>query len=121
MSTSMTTEAPETATTASIIDGHRVYFDTEDSANNGLYLCVPNSVDTPNIDPLLAQMRAAQLWVSEEPAVIPDKHKEAYKKELQLEESITVSRGLLLCACDHPKYPLDRERWAAWKAFFIVD
>ena len=44
----------------------------------------------------------------------------AYKEQLALLEVAEFggAEGFIIVRCDHPKFPSDGERWAAWRAFF---
>lgn len=105
-----------------LIDTHTLVFDPADKANGSLYLAVPSSTpDALDVAASLSALRAAGLWSSEPEKTVPDAHKPAYKEQMVFVEAVSYrSPGgtFTIARFDHPKFPSDATRWAAWKTHF---
>lgn len=105
-----------------LIDTHTLVFDPADKANGSLYLAVPLSTPAAiDLPATLQALRAAGLWSSETEKTVPDAHKPAYKEQMVFVEAVSyVGAGgaFTLARFDHPKFPSDATRWAAWKTHF---
>jgi hypothetical protein len=106
---------------AQIIDDFDLTFDPADPRNGSLYLGTARAGgSTLDLPATLSALRAAALWSPEPSKTIPDAHRAAYKEQLALLEVAEFggAEGFIIVRCDHPKFPSDGERWAAWRAFF---
>lgn len=104
---------------ARIVDDYDLYFDGGDPLNGSLYLCVARGTAKP--DAALAALRNAGLWSGETEKQVADDQREAYKAGLKFVAAVRCRAGaedLLLARFDHPKFPSDPARWAAWLATF---
>lgn len=98
-----------------LVDETLMSFDPGDKKNGSLYVC---DVEKGVAGAALVQsLREAGLWSAVEAKTVGDEQKAAYKGGLQFNEAreyaISGHRVVLL-RCDHPKFPSDAERWAAW-------
>lgn len=106
---------------AHIIDDHDLTFDPGDKRNGSLYLGVARSGgSTLDVAATLAALRTAGLWSEVEAKTLPDEHRQAYKDQLVLVDCAAFggATGFIIARFDHPKFPSDAERWAAWREFF---
>ncbi|MSQ68934.1 MAG: hypothetical protein EXR83_12240 [Gammaproteobacteria bacterium] len=106
---------------AQIIDDFDLTFDPGDPRNGSLYVGTARAGgSTLDLAATLAALRAAALWSPEPTKTIPDAHRPAYKEQLVLVDVAEFggATGFIIVRCDHPKFPSDGERWAAWRAFF---
>lgn len=101
-------------TLETVFTNRQVVFDPQDKANNGLYLSFAASAGAPQANALIARLTAAGLWTPEARKAVGEEQKPAYLSQLECVEIIAVGM-VYACATDHPKFPLDRERWQAWK------
>ena len=104
----MQVQDPELST-ASIVDDFDLCFDAGDKANGSLYLAVPRGAGHSALaEGVAGRLRAAGLW-SDAPA--------KWVAQLALVAALRYRhRGteLLATRFDHPKFPSDAARWAAW-------
>jgi hypothetical protein len=110
---------PATLDAHSIVDHYDLRFDAADKLNGSLYLCTPRGTPAPAA--ALAALRAAGLWSSEPEKCVPDEQRQAYKDGLQFVAAAAYRDGeghILLARFDHPKFPSDGGRFAAWRALF---
>lgn len=108
-------------TNADIIDNHDLTFDPGDPLNGSLYLCRLRNQAGADLDPVIAALRAAQLWSDAEIKHVPDEHRDAYKEQLEFVEAViySVAGGeLMIARFDHEKFPSDQGRWDNWKDAF---
>ena len=113
---------PATLDAHSIVDHYDLRFDPADKANGSLYLCTPRGAPAPAA--ALAALRAAGLWSSEPEKSVPDEQRQAYKDGLEFVAAAAYRAGddhILLARFDHPKFPSDAARFAAWQALFDAD
>jgi len=105
-----------------LIDAHRLVFDPADKANGSLYLAVPLAAPAAlDVAATLTALRAAGLWSAEPEKEVPDAHRAAYKAQLVLVEAVAYrghGQDFAIARFDHPKFPSDAVRWAAWKTHF---
>ena len=108
-------------TNADIIDPHELTFDPGDPLNGSLYLCQIRGQSDAALEPIIAWLRAAELWSEIEAKQVPNDHRAAYKAQLQFVEAVTYAVAgskLTIARFDHEKFPSDAGRWDAWKAAF---
>ena len=105
-----------------LIDEHTLVFDPADKANGSLYLAIPS--ETPaalDVATCLGALRSAGLWSTAPEKEVPEAHKPAYKEQMTFVEAVTYrgsSGEFTIARFDHPKFPSDPARWAAWKTHF---
>lgn len=119
MSAESTVPLPLLDTASSIVDNYDLRFDAGDPANGSLYLCSRRHAQAPVSE--LAQLRAAGLWSAETEKCVTDDQRQAYKDGLVFVAAAAYRTGadpIVLARFDHPKYPSDATRWAAWLAHF---
>jgi len=108
---------PAAFDTATLIDHYDLYFDAGDRANGSLYVCTPRGSPAP--DALIAALRGAGLWSEEPFKHVADEQRQAYKDGLVFVAAVAYRNAgthLALARFDHPKFPSDATRWAAWLA-----
>ena len=105
-----------------LIDEHTLVFDPADKANGSLYLAIPLShPEALDLSAALQALRTAGLWSAEPEKTVPDTHKPAYKEQMVFVEAVHYQGAggvFTLARFDHPKFPSDANRWAAWKTHF---
>lgn len=105
-----------------IIDQHVLTFDPADKANGSLYVGEPlDGASGLHLQTELAALRAAGLWSAEPEKQVPDAHKGAYKEQMVLVDVVSYGAeggSFLIARFDHPKFPSDAARWAAWQQHF---
>lgn len=105
-----------------IIDQHVLTFDPSDKANGSLYVGEPlDGSSGLHLQTELAALRAAGLWSAEPEKQVPEAHRAAYKEQLQLVGSVAYQSdggSFIIARFDHPKFPSDAARWAAWQQHF---
>ncbi len=105
---------------ASIVDGFDLCFDAGDKANGSLYLAVPRGAGHAALAEDMAQrLRAAGLWSGAPAKWVADEHRASYRAQLALVAAVRYRHQgveLLATRFDHPKFPSDAARWAAWLA-----
>ncbi len=103
-----------------ILEQYRVFFDPAGGPNGSLYLCLPRDPESAKLAGYFAkQLRNQSLWSDQDAKAIADEQIPAYASQLELLEVSAVpwlQRGCLLLRCEHPKFPSDDNRWAAWKS-----
>jgi len=114
-----TEQAKVPFSSATIVDNYDLSFDSGDPKNGSLYLGVLRGSATPGA--AMAALRSAALWSDAAPKQVADDQREAYKSGLQFVAAVAYEGPggeLLLARFDHPKFPSDGERWAAWLKVF---
>lgn len=113
----MQTEAPELSTSA-IVDGFELCFDAGDKANGSLYLAVPRGAGHAALaEDIAGRLRAAGLWSDAPAKWVAEEHRASYRAQLALVAALHYRhQGMELLATrfDHPRFPSDAMRWAAW-------
>lgn len=110
---------PAAFTTAYIVDNYDLTFDGGDQSNASLYLATQRGAASPAA--ALAILRNAGLWSADAEKQVADDQREAYKAGLAFVAAEAYRDGaghFLLTRFDHPKFPSDAERWAAWQRAF---
>lgn len=103
------------ADVAQLVDHNELFFDAGDKANGSLYLCVARGENAPQT--LINELHAAGLWSGDAAKQVAEDQRDAYKAGLEL---VAVNafqigtQGVILARCDHPKFPSDAARYAAW-------
>ncbi|MBP6381411.1 MAG: hypothetical protein KA321_01895 [Pseudomonadales bacterium] len=113
----MQPEAPELSTSA-IVDGFEWCFDAGDRANGSLYLAVPRGAGQAVLAEAVAgRLRAAGLWSDAPEKWVAEEQRVSYGEQLALVAARRYRHQgteLLAARFDHPKFPSDAMRWAAW-------
>ena len=107
---------PAVFTTAYIVDHYDLTFDGGDQSNASLYLATERGAPSPTA--ALAILRDAGLWSADAEKQVADDQREAYKGGLAFVAAEAYRDGaghFLLTRFDHPKFPSEAERWAAWQ------
>lgn len=115
----MSPQPPETFDNASIVDGYDLCFDPGDPLNGSLYVCTVRGSGDALAGRLVAALRAAGLWSDEPVKTVPDEQRAAYRDGLEFVEARAYADAdthFLVARFDHPKFPSDAGRWAAWTA-----
>ena len=103
---------------ASIVDDFDLCFDAGGKANGSLYLAVPRGAGHAALAEDMAQrLRAAGLWSGAPAKWVSDEHRASYRAQLALVAAVRYRHQgveLLATRFDHPKFPSDAARWAAW-------
>jgi uncharacterized protein YoaH (UPF0181 family) len=103
---------------ASIVDGFDLCFDAGDKANASLYLAMPRGAGHAALAEDMAQrLRAAGLWSGAPAKWVAQEHRASYRAQLALVAAVRYRHQgveLLATRFDHPKFPSDAARWAAW-------
>ena len=103
-----------------ILDGYELTFDPGDPLNGSLYLCTVRGSNVIDPSTMLAAMRAADIWSSEEEKQVADDQRQAYKDGLEFVGAIAYrfdAEHFVIARFDHPKFPSDSGRWQAWVGF----
>jgi hypothetical protein len=104
---------------AEIVYQHDLYFDSADTRNGSLYLCVPPGTPAIDVEDSIARLRAAGLWSNEPHKMVPENHKKNYAEQMRFVACAQFDNGgrpLLAARYDHPKFPSDAARWSDWLA-----
>ena len=113
----MQVQDPELST-ASIVDGFDLCFDAGDKANGSLYLAVPRGAGHAALaEGIAGRLRAAGLWSEAPVKWVAEDHRASYRAQLALVAALRYRHQgteLLATRFDHPKFPSDAARWAAW-------
>lgn len=106
----------------SIIDNYDLTFDPGDALNGSLYLCeLRDGASDVAREDVISALRSRGLWSPEAYKQIADDQRQAYKDGLQFVSAVAFSTDgghFLIARFDHPKFPSDAARWAAWVEFF---
>lgn len=106
--------------TESIVDDFDLCFDGGDTANGRLYLAVPRGAGHAALAEDMAQrLRAAGLWSDAPAKWVAEERRASYRAQLALFAAVRYRHQgteLLATRFDHPKFPSDAGRWAAWLA-----
>jgi len=113
----MQVQDPELST-ASIVDDFDLCFDAGDKANGSLYLAVPRGAGHSALaEGVAGRLRAAGLWSDAPAKWVAEEHRASYRAQLALVAALRYRHWgteLLATRFDHPKFPSDAARWAAW-------
>jgi hypothetical protein len=113
----MSTSARPAFDTARLVDAYDLRFDADDRANGSLYVCTPCGGPAP--ERLIDTLRAAGLWSRTAYKTVADEQRQAYRDGLRFVAAVAYDGAdgeVVLARFDHPKYPSDATRWAAWLA-----
>lgn len=100
----------------SLFDGDTVWFDTGDRANGSLYIHIPNASDA-DVDEVVDSLRGVSLWSASPPKSVADKDRDTYRRELRFCEAAgyrSESGYFVISRFDHPAFPSQPIRYAAW-------
>ena len=100
----------------SLFDGDVVWFDAGDRANGSLYIHVPNASDAA-VDAVVDALRSAGLWSTSPPKAVADKDRDSYRRELEFCEAagyLADSGYFVVSRFNHPAFPSEPTRYAAW-------
>ena len=112
----------ETRSAASVVDEHDLHFDPAGAENGSLYIAFARDTRPPiDLGEVVSALRAASLWSDQDPKTVPETHRAAYREQLELKSVRRFQAppgAFAITRFDHPKFPSDGDRWAAWEAFF---
>lgn len=111
----MTHVLPDTFSTDAIVDGFDLRFDAGDELNGSLYVCTARGSEAPTA--ALARLRDAGLFSADAEKAVAEEQRDAYRAGLEFVDAAAFDDGgqlVVLARFDHPKFPSDAARWAAW-------
>lgn len=100
----------------SLFEGDAVWFDAGDRANGSLYIHIPNASDAA-VEVVVDALRGAGLWSASPPKPVADKDRDSYRRELEFCEAVGYSSEsgyFIVSRFDHPAFPSEPTRYAAW-------
>ena len=109
-------QLPDSFSTDWIVDHCDLRFDAGDAANGSLYLCTARGAPAP--ERALETLRASQLWSADAVKLVAEEQRDAYREGLKFVAAVALDRdgeSLVLARFDHPKFPSDAGRFAAWQ------